>query len=120
MSKKIVKIKYTGSALPGNAEVVSLFDTTVSCPRGWATNANLHTYHVNIKHDQTGTVKGYKSEDGGTNWYQFYDSGVLAIPTYTSDIVQSIEGMRDFKFTWTNGANPQTAFAVSQDCSVYP
>lgn len=117
----ITRAKYTGSALPGNAETVVLFSTAAACPMAnWGPMNNIHSYHYDIKHDQAGTVKGYKSSNRGTSWVQFYDSDSLTAPTYTSTAVVLVEGLADFKFEWVNGATPQTAFAVDQDVSSFP
>jgi hypothetical protein len=116
----VTRCKYTGSALPGNAETVVLFSTAALPMANWGPTNGIHSYHFNIKHDQSGTVKGYKSVNRGTSWIQFYDSGAIAAPTYTTADVVLVEGLADFKFEWVNGASPQTAFTVDQDLSTFP
>lgn len=117
----IVALKYTDTALPANAEVVTLFDTTLSCPANWGPMCGFHTYRFNIKNSHAVTIAGYFSDDRGTNWHQFYDSGSLAAPAATASnaATVSIEGLRDFKFEGTSGGN-QTTFEVHQDVSTFP
>jgi len=83
----------------------------------------LHSFHCNIKHDQDGTIKGYRSTNGGTTWVQFYDSGLITAPAATTatDKVVLVEGYRDFKFEWVNGGVTQGAgWSVSMDVSIFP
>lgn len=119
--KKVVRLKYAGSAPGADSNTYTIFTTVDgSIPRGWAVNADVHSFHWDIKHSQSGTLKGYRSEDGGSNWVQFFDSGALAAPTYTSNGVELVEGFRDFKFEWVNGGSAQATWSVSIDVSVFP
>lgn len=128
MSNKIVGLKYTGTALPTGASTFVLFSTAApsagvagSCPMAnWAPMNGLHVYRYDVKHSHDGTVKGYKSDDRGTNWVQFYDSGTLAAPTYTNNDVVSVEGLANFKFEWLNGGTNQTTFELTQSVSDVP
>lgn len=119
--KKVVRLKYSGTAPGANSNTYTLFTTVDgSIPRGWANNADVHSFHYDIKHDNNGTVKAYHSLDGGTNWVQFYDSGTLTAPTYTSNSVVLVEGFRDFKFEWVNAGSAQGTWVVNLDVSVFP
>lgn len=118
----IVRMKYVGSALPGNAERVVLFSTVAACPMGnWGPMMGIHSYHYDIKNDQPITVEGFKSSDRGVTWTQFYSQahGAAAAGATNSDVVL-VEGYADFKFESLNGATPQTTFIVDQDCSTFP
>jgi hypothetical protein len=133
----IVGLKYTDTALPTGSAVFVLFSTAAipaggtiglaaakpaGCPMAnWGPMNGLHSYHYDIKHDQIGTVLGYRSADRGVTWSQFYTSGSLAIPTLSSSAVVLIEGLKDFAFVWSNtGTVTQTTFVVDQDCSTFP
>ena len=121
MSKKIVRLKYGGTAPGADSNTYTIFTTVDgSIPRGWADQADLHVFRYDIKHSQSGTVKGYHSLDGGTNWVQFYDSGALAAPTTTDKDAVSIEGYRDFKFEWVNGGSAQATWVVNLSATVFP
>lgn len=122
MSKKIVRLPYTGSAPGADSNTYTLFDTTTTGgpPRGWGGMADLHTFHLSVKHSQSCTFKGYRSLNGGTTWIQFYDSGVVTAPTYTTEIFQNIEGFRDFKFEVLNAGSAQATWNVHMSASVYP
>lgn len=129
--KKVIRLKYTGAAPGADSAVYTLFSTVSTAaagtgsvaagwPRGVADQMDIATFHYDIKHSQTGTVKGWKSLDGGTNWAQFYDSGSLTAPTYTSNAVVLVEGFRDFKFEWTNAGSAQATWIVDMDISIFP
>lgn len=131
MSKLAVRLKYTGTAPGANTDVYTIFSTVATAaagsgsvaanlPRDWAVWSNVHSYHWDIKHSQAGTVRGYHSLDGGTTWVQFYDTGSMAAPTYTSNDVVPVEGFRDFKFEWVNGGSAQATWVVNQDVSIFP
>lgn len=109
------KPKYIGSALPGNAETVVLFSTVAAFPgKNYCQHNGIKRFIVDLKHDQTGTVKAYRSQDRGTTWNQFYDSGAIAAPAATSSTIRdiAIEPYEDWKVEWVNGATPQTTFLV--------
>lgn len=130
MGNRIVGLKYSGTALPTGSATFVLFSTAApsagvagSCPMAnWAPMSGLHVYNYDVKHSHDGTVKGYKSDDRGTNWLQFYDSGTLTAPaaTDTNGDVVSVEGMPDFKFEWVNGGTNQTTFEFTQNLSDVP
>lgn len=123
MSKKVIRLKYTGSTPGADSNTYTIFSTVAAgYPRGWADMADVHTFHWDIDHDQSGTVKGYHSLDGGTTWVQFYDSGSMAAPgaAATSGAVVLVEGFRDFKFEWLNGGSAQGTWVVNMDVSTQP
>lgn len=114
------QIKYTGTALPGNAEVVTLIDTVVA---GWGANAiatlGIARFYVAIANSQAGTLKAYKSVDRGANWIQIVADQAVAIVATNSENINDylVEAYQDFKLTWTNGASVQTVFSVSMSAN---
>lgn len=127
MSDTQVRIKYTGSALPGNAEVVVLLATapttgSVTGVIGDAGNtgnffqmAGIRRILVEIQNDQTGTLKVFQSVDRGANWVQVEPDLAVAIAAAnsTNKFDYLVEQYGDWKLTWTNGATPQTTFRVN-------
>lgn len=120
------KAKYTGSALPGNAEVVVLFATAptytagVSDNRGFAIanflqQAGVHRVLVDLTNDQAGTLKAYQSNDRGVTWTQVTADTAVAASAANSENMYDflVEPYSDWKVTWTNGATPQTTFTVN-------
>ena len=111
---EVVGIDYVGTALPTLSTTETLFDTSDLENRDFLNMANLRWFRYSVSNSHSGTVKGYESDDGGTNWEQFYDSGLLAAPaaTATNDDDVLVEGKRDLKFEWVNGGSTQTTFRV--------
>jgi hypothetical protein len=112
-----VRVKYTGSALPGNAEVVSIFDTTAGGGQmgaAFCATAQLHRLYVTIINSQAGTLKSWSSEDRGKNWTQIDSLAVSAASAGTENPSDwLVEPYLDWKLEWTNGATPQTVFRVA-------
>lgn len=111
----IAQPRYGGSALPGNAETVVLFSTVVAFPgKSFHAGAGIHRILIDIDHDQSGTIKAYRSNNRGVTWTQFYDSGAIAAPGATASTERDIavEPLQDWKVEWVNGATPQTLFLV--------
>lgn len=111
---ELVKIKYTGSALPGNAEVVTIFNTYSS---GWAQNAfqmmGIRRVVVEVNNDQSGTLNMYKSSNG-TTWVKVDTAAVSAAAANSTNINDYfVEPYGWWKLEWVNGATPQTAFDVN-------
>lgn len=108
--------KYTGSALPGNAEVVSIFNSVTAFPGAqMLATLGIKRLIFSVDNDQAGTLKAYKSGNRGTTWTRVLaDIAVVAAAANTETVKDFlIEQYADFKLEWTNGATPQTVFNVS-------
>lgn len=117
MSAENVRVRYTGSALPGNAEVVSIFDTTAGGGQmgaAFMATAGLNRLYVTFINNQAGTLKSYSSEDRGATWTQISSTAVAASAASSENPYDYlIESYADWKLEWTNGATPQTVFRVA-------
>ena len=109
-----------GTGLPGPAEIVVLFDSTVAFPPG----QNLHnmgalywlTYSVTPATNATGnSVTAQFSNDRGVTWNEFHASStnepVGDSTTYTDEVF--IGPYQDVRLLFNNGALRQTAFIVN-------
>jgi hypothetical protein len=117
MSEAYSQPRYSGTALPGNAETVVLFSTVTAFPgKSFQAGAGIKRLIIDIKHDQAGTIKAYRSQNRGVTWNQLYDSGSIAAPAATSSTIRdfAFEPYMDFKVEWLNGATPQTTFIVDE------
>jgi hypothetical protein len=115
MSVENIKVKYTGSALPGNAETVSIFSTVVAFPgQGMIQSMEIHRLYLTLVNDQAGTLKSYSSENRGVTWTQI-SSTAVAIASANTDQPYDylIDPYTDWKLDWVNGATPQTSFRVA-------
>ena len=110
-----VKFKYTGSALPGNGEVVSFFDTTNTGYGGNFCDTNgIARIMVRLVNDNAGTLTFESSEDRGTSWRTRSTNAVAASAANSENVYDFlVEGLPDVRVRWTNGATPQGTFVVS-------
>jgi hypothetical protein len=108
-------VKYTGSALPGNAEVVVMFTTTAN---GYGANffasTGTNRFLLALVNDQTGTLASQKSTDRGVTWTTISSDAVSASATNDQNYYDYlVEPYADWRLVWTNGATPQTSFKPS-------
>ncbi len=119
------KFKYMGSALPGNAETVTIFTTAPTGTAPFATlgafmganmldSSHIARIHVGIVNDQSGTLKAYQSLDRGVTWTRVVADTAVAAAAANSENEYDylVEGFADWRLDWTNGATPQTTFKV--------
>lgn len=106
------KVKYTGVALPGIAETVTLFDTSLMPMANWLQLCGLRRFVADIAHNQAGTINFYKSADRGATWLLVGTQAapVPAAGTSLFDIL--VEPYGDWKIEWVNGGAAQTTWAV--------
>lgn len=107
---------YTGSALPGNAEVITLFSSTAAFGARAATHYRCFWFDVALQVDQNAdnSLQLQKSTNGGTTWTNAgaavtINSGTTGGHSVTSFFVSPYA---DWRVVYTNGATPQTAFQV--------
>lgn len=107
--------KYTGSALPGNAESVTLVDTTTFPGAKFLQGAGIHRIIVGLVNDQAGTLKASISMNRGTTWTQIVADQAVAAAAANSENINDylLEQYPDWRLVWTNGATPQTTFIVN-------
>lgn len=111
----LVRPKYTGKALPDNADVAIIF-TTVQAGFGanWFASHGLNRLLVSINNSQAGTLNAYESSDRGVNWVKIDTLAVAAAAASTERINDYlVEQYRDWKLEWVNGATIQTVFTVN-------
>ena len=118
-----IKFKYMGSALPGNAETVTLFTTAPTGTAPFATygaflganmldSSGISRIMVRLQNDQAGTLKAYKSNDRGVTWVRVEADVAVAAAAANAENIHDylVEGYADWRLDWTNGATPQTTF----------
>jgi len=106
-------VPYKGSALPGNAESIVLFNSSVAFGPRAAPHYRCFWVDVAIQTNQaagTQTVALQKSADGGTTWVTVgTPTAVVNGGTVVSFFVAPYQ---DFRILYLNGTTPQTLFAV--------
>ena len=115
-----VKVGYTDAALPGNAQVVTIFNTVIAFPGGqWLAAMHMKRLLVDIFNNQAGTLNWYKSRGhrGTTSALTTWDNiGTAAVALVAAGATNSfdfaIPTYEEFKLEWVNGATPQTVFDV--------
>ena len=106
------RVTYSGSALPGNAEAITLFSSTTAFGRRAAPHYRCFWFDVALQTDANADneLQLQKSADGGTTWV---DAGA-AVTIGTGHTVSEffVSPYADWRVVYTNGATPQTTFAV--------
>jgi hypothetical protein len=106
-------VPYKGAALPGNAETIVLFSSTVAFGARAAQHYRCFWVDVAFTTDALGgtqTVRLEKSNDGGVTW--------ITVGTATNVIAGNtskeffVSPYQDFRIVYLNGTTPQTLFAV--------
>lgn len=102
------QVRYAAAALPGNAETVVFFDTTISLnvvspsattsmgkvlidsaakralstgyamPKGFFSSMGIKRFLLRLVNDQSGTLNAYRSDDRGAAWTKIYTVAVAA------------------------------------------
>lgn len=114
-----IKVKYTGAALPGNAEVVTLFSTVTAFPgASYCAQWGLQRFMLSIVNDAASAASGLVfqvSSDRGTNWTTIsaVTVGAVAASTDNEFDYAGLPGYADFRVVWTNSATPQTTWVVN-------
>ena len=114
-------IRLGAPAVPGISATVTLVDSTVTFGKMGLRMNNIHRVIMAFPGlDQAGTLTGYKSPDGGANWYQdtFAPSGSTTLPatvaaqtaTVTTEFDIDVSTADDVKFTFTAGGTAPTVW----------
>ncbi len=105
-------VPYKGTALPGNAEAIVLFNTVVAFGLNAAPHYQLYWADLSISADQNtnNSVALQKSVDGVT-WVTVASQTITnAIPS--NEVSFYVAPHQNWRILYTNGATPQTAFSV--------
>jgi hypothetical protein len=110
------RVTYSGSALPGNAEAITLFSSTTAFGRRAATHYRCFWFDVALLVDQNAdnSLLLEKSADGGTTWVTAEPAVVINSGTTGGNSLTSffVSPYADWRVRYTNGATPQTTFQV--------
>lgn len=105
-------VPYKGSALPGNAEAITLFDTVTAFGLDAAPHYNLYWADVSISADQnTGNTVVLQKSANGTTWVTVA-TGTVTNANASNDFAFYVAPHKNWRLVYTNGATPQTAFSV--------
>jgi len=111
-------ITYNGPALPGNAEEIILFSSTVAWGPRAAPHYTCYTFFTTIRASLaagTQTVRLEVSFDGGSTWF------TVGTPTAVSAGVNTktfnVHEYQDFRVVYLNGTSVQTGFGVAMAIS---
>ena len=108
------RIKYTGTALPGNAESITMLDTTTNGMwKGFIQHSCWARVAVDIHNSHSGTLDLYKLEADEVTWEKISTTAVAAASADSSNQYDFwIEPYLGVRIIWVNGATPQTAFDI--------
>ena len=106
-------VPYKGSALPGNAESIVLFSSTVAFGPRAAQHYRCFWVDVAFTTDEaagTQTVTLERSNDGGTTWIAVAAGTAVGDGQTLAEFF--VSPYQDFRIVYLNGSTPQTLFAV--------
>lgn len=108
-------VKYTGSTPGNDSNTYNLF-TTIGKGGNYFGQNDIHKLALDLKTDQVGTLKAYKSQNGDASsptFEQIYEESVAA-PVSTSSTLREfvVDPYADWKLDWVNGGTIQTKFLV--------
>ena len=114
----ITKLKYSGTTPGADTNTYNLFSTVSKegIGRNFFASVGVEKFLVFIKMDatETGTLKEYCSEDGGTTWLQVSETDVTgAAATSQNPYEFLVAPYRDWKLDWVNGGTAQTVWEVN-------
>jgi len=106
------RITYSGPELPGAAEEIVLFSSTVAFGSRAATHYGCFWFDVSLQTDENADneMQLQKSIDGGATWVDV-DSAVTAGDGHTLAEF-FVSPYADWRVVYTNGTTPQTLFGV--------
>lgn len=113
MSCEKTYVPYRGPDLPGNAQSIVLFSSTVAFGARAAQHYRCYWVDVAIHTDEaagTQTVSLEKSVDGGTTWIAVGSAVTVGDGETTAEFF--VSPYRDWRIVYLNGTTPQTEFAV--------
>lgn len=114
-SMPLARWKYTGSTPGADSNTYNLFSTVTAFngARSGFPLYGIETFVLDIDCDNDGTLKIYKSQDGGTNWYQIEEEAITG-PAASAGIHRAydVAAYSDWKIDWVNGGSAQTQFIV--------
>lgn len=112
------KIKYTGATPGADTNTYNLLNSiTAGWPGNFPAVFGVFKVVIDIKHDQIGTLKWYKSMDDlatqTPTWVQMGELAVAA-PASTAGTQAEvfIEAEKHVKVDWVNGNSAQSPFSV--------
>ena len=108
------QVAYIGATPGADTDDYVIFDSTVSMPNGGLTIGDTKRVLISISHNADGTLKEYKSSDGGTTWIQIAaDDAITAVSNVDTFKEYQVQPYVDYKVEWTNGNSAQTTWNVS-------
>ena len=114
-----VNIKYSGATPGADSAVYVLFNSTLLGMGGGAIQnmpGGNKRYLLRLSNSQSGTLRCYASNNGGTSWTQVVpDTAWTASAAGDQNNLDFlIAGYKDFKAEWTNGGSAQATWVVHQ------
>ncbi len=103
------KHKYMGTALPGNAEVVTLLEVADNSHQGHC------RYILSLFNSQSGTVAAQFYDETAATWRPIIAGAATSAASTAANVFQVLVApYQRWRVIWTNGATPQTIFQVNQ------
>lgn len=114
-----VQFNYTGSTPGADSDTYVLFSSVAAFPGArFHSMYGLKRFHMDVKHNNTGTINLYKSTDRGVTWLQVNTTSAAATGSTASDVYDAlVDEYPDFKVEWVNGGSAQSTWSVTGSLS---
>ena len=108
-----IRVKVVSSTPGADSSTYNLFDSTVTFGAGKLAQLGISRVEVTLANSGSGTLKAYRSTNGGTNWDQVGGNTSWVASTATDingpyDFL--VDGHADVKVDWVNGGSAQTTW----------
>jgi len=97
---------------PTDSNDTTLLDTTTAFGPYALPFSGIKRISFSAEHSHSGTLKAYRSTNGGTTWDQ-YDERSVAAPgatTISGPFDYLVDTFKAWKLVWTNGGTTQTTW----------
>lgn len=106
-------IKYQGAAPTGTATIELLNTATNGWPKGFLPLYGVRRLLMDFEHSHAFTLRWWKSNDRGANWYRIDEAAVTKTTNETSIVDVLVQGYQDLKVDLVNGGTNQSPWDVN-------
>lgn len=108
-----MRITPLSAVVPSLATFINIFDSSLAFGPRQLRHLPLKRLAINLNNSQAGTMRFYRSVDGGTTWTIFRSTAVAIPAASTINMLeQNIDVFDDVKVDWLNGGVTQVTWEL--------